>query len=558
MNMLKQTLPLQLIGLLVGLLLFVPPGNAQGPTETAPQFDPRFGLANSFVNTAEANSAGAGSTRIFLRWDVVQPGGFTDWKPSNVPDPLLAGDLAAGREVAAVLVGTPAWATESGLSSAVPPLEPWGEFVFKIATQYQGRITHWIIWDRPDIVDPASPGHTWDGTTEDYYRLLKEAYLKIKAVDPHMQVYLAGLSRPEYLAQLHDLIAADPQAAQENYFCDGIVYHLYHDPHQIPGTLASLRALLPARKPIWVEINGAPVSDDPASAGFTLTPTEQSHFIIQAFAMALAGGAERITFNQLRSDTDGLLRADDSRRPAFDAFRVVTTHLAGAQGAAWREIEQIHQVTFSRGDETIMVLWNKAETPATLTLTGESTHTLLIDEAGQKTILTAVNNTYTVELPGAACRNGASCLVGGPPRILIAQGALTEDVPTAPLPLPAAAVSSLPTASPTPTPPEIARVEIPPVLPTLTPSIPALAEQVAILPVLDSGERLEEELERDPHPSPPTPIPPVTILTVLQPQRILWLFVIGVIIFTVSYGLQVAIWHHLKRQPRRRGSKRKS
>ena len=54
-------------------------------------------------------------------------------------------------------------------------------------------------------------------------------------------------------------------------------------------------------------------------AGVSVTLPEQSAFVIQAFALALAGGAERIAFNKMRNDNPhpeliepyGLLRADD-------------------------------------------------------------------------------------------------------------------------------------------------------------------------------------------------------------------------------------------------------
>ena len=118
------------------------------PTQAQdPSFDPRFGVVDSFVNTVEANAVGAGWTRVFFRWDVIQPAGPSDWKPANVPDDLLDAEIAAGRDVVAVLIGTPAWATETGTSTAVPPLEYWGDFVYKVASQYKGRIKHWVIWN---------------------------------------------------------------------------------------------------------------------------------------------------------------------------------------------------------------------------------------------------------------------------------------------------------------------------------------------------------------------------------------------------------------------------
>jgi hypothetical protein len=45
----------------------------------------------------------------------------------------------------------------------------------------------------------------------------------------------------------------------------------------------------------------------------------------------------------------------------------------------------------------------------------------------------------------------------------------------------------------------------------------------------------------------PTIVPPVSLGTVLRPDRILWLLIIGLIVFTVSYGVQVAIWYRFRR-----------
>ena len=44
-----------------------------------------------------------------------------------------------------------------------------------------------------------------------------------------------------------------------------------------------------------------------------------------------------------------------------------------------------------------------------------------------------------------------------------------------------------------------------------------------------------------------TPVPPVSILTIFSPRRVLWLFIVGLIVFTVSYGVQVAIWYRLRK-----------
>ncbi len=159
--------------------------------------DPRFGIVETFVNPDAASEAGAGYTRAILRWDVIQPDSPADWKPANVPDPLIAGELADGREVVGLLIGTPVWAAAPGQtpgSRAVPDMAAWEAFARRMAQHYRGRIRHWVIWNEPDVWQEGHPGRTWDGTVEDYALLLKTAYGAIKGVDPAMQVYVAARS----------------------------------------------------------------------------------------------------------------------------------------------------------------------------------------------------------------------------------------------------------------------------------------------------------------------------------------------------------------------------
>lgn len=602
---LGKDLALAIIQILLLLLLILTPAPtlAQDPAPTAapPRFDPRFGIVDSFVNTAEANAAGAGWTRIFFRWDVIQPGGPSDWKPTNVPDPLLEAEIASGREVAAVLIGTPAWATESGTSTAVPPLEYWGDFVYKIATQYKGRIKHWIIWNQPDVTDATSPNHTWDGTVEDYYHLLKEGYQKIKGVDPAMQVHLAGLtytfdrdrSQPQYLSRLLEVIQADPEAASQNYYFDVVSYHLYYNPRQTFEALTEVRSILDAHgignKPIWLNETNAPPSDDyleplAAPAATSVTLEEQSAYVIQTFALALAGGAERVAFNKLRNDNPhpesvepyGLLRADNSRRPAFAAFQAVTKYFANTQKASWLQEGDVYIVTLARGPETTTVLWNTNPTASFFPLKAIAPQATLVDEQGNEQPLTPTDGVYIVGLPGAICSGGPSaCFIGGAPQLVIESGSPDERPPLLPLvatatptPQPQPQVEVSPTSFVTATLPAVATPLSPPTLtPTPLPTAGLTAQSqitansseqplngnsapgAASLPAPGQAEPalLDDSSPATSAEPVPTAVPPVTIATVLRPERIFWLFIIGLLVFMVSYGIQVIIWYRLRR-----------
>ncbi len=463
--------------------------------------DPRFGLVEAFVNPAAAAESGAGYTRILLRWDVIQPDGPVDWKPANVPDPIIAGELAAGREVVAILIGTPRWAVAAGEGDAraMPDLAAWQAFVRRMAQQYGGRVHHWIIWNEPDVWMHDHPGSTWVGTDEDYFQLLKAAYLTIKEIDPSLQVHIAGLTyywdwshgRRRFLDRLLDLIVADPEAPAHGYYFDAVVYHVYFNPNQTADVLAETQQSLARHgivgKEIWINETNAPPSNDPqeppwSAPRFPISLEEQASFVLQEFALAFSSGANRVEVYKLRNTADhpesiepfGLLRADDSRRPAFVAYQVATTYLRDFRSVYRQRHGDIIVVTFDRGGQTTTVLWATSQRSARAFVRALTPSGVVVDVQGRSRPVAAVGGVYTVDLPGATCAH-PPCAIGGAPSLLVERGpaagrvALVAPPPPTftptPSPLPTATPSPLPTATPSPLP-----TTTPSPLPTATPS----------------------------------------------------------------------------------------
>jgi hypothetical protein len=307
-------------------------------------------------------------------------------------------------------------------------------------------------------------------------------------------------------------------------------------------------------------------------AGVSVTLPEQSAFVIQAFALALAGGAERIAFNKMRNDYPhpeaiepyGLLRADGSRRPAFAAFQMVSTYFAGVSKTSWLQLGDVYIVTLDRAGQTTTVLWNTAATPTLFDLNAIAPEAILVNDQGNQQRLAAENGLYSIELPGAPCSNGLqACFIGGSPRLIVETGSPDQriiQIPLAATPTPAPVTAN----TPTPEVQSLAGIDTPPPPPTLTPTptvemLTALADEESSLGAQNSGSPLIAAL---PDPSlggaepaesvasnstTPAAVPPVTIATILRPERIFWLFIIGLIVFTVSYGVQVVIWYRLRR-----------
>jgi hypothetical protein len=546
----------------------------------SPPPDPRFGIVEAYVNPAAASEAGAGYTRIIFRWDLIQPGGPGDWKPANVPDPFIEAELAAGREVVAALVSTPAWATAdgSGSAKAVPDMSYWERFVRRMAQQYQGRIRHWIIWNEPDVWDVNHPGGTWAGSEEDYYRLLKTAYLAIKDVDPTLQVHVAGLTyfwdwergQRQYLDRLLDVIVADPEAPAHGYYFDAVVYHLYFKPRQTLDIMGEVQGMLGAHgimaKEIWINETNAPPSEDAqeppwSTPRFRVSLEEQSAFVIQEFALAFAAGANRVEFYKLRNSADhpesiepyGLLRADDSRRPAFNAYQVVTTYLRDFRAVQWQHLGDVYAVTFDREGTTTTVLWTMSRTATRFTVNAIAPQATLVDGQGNTGILTAVDGTYTLELPGAICTESADCFIGGAPRLLVEAGSPADRPGLVPAARPAstptesskseqegAQATPAPTFTPLPLLPTASAIPAETLTPTSQPS--PQAASVVFTPTSTPLKIAQAPLV-SPSPQPlPTPLPPITPLTIFTPARCLILILVGLVVFTVTYGVQVALW----------------
>ena len=227
-----------------------------------------------------------------------------------------------------------------------------------------------------------------------------------------------------YLDRLLDALAADPEAAAGGFFFDVVPYHLYFNPTQAPQVIGEVKAALARRgitgKEIWINETNAPPSDDPqeppwSAPRYRISLDEQAAFVIQQFSQAFAAGASRVEIYKLRNSADhpesiepfGLLRADDSRRPAFDAYRAVTTYLRDFKGVVKQQLGDVVAFTFDRGGQTTTVLWTWGRTPARVRVKAIAPEGLLVDERGRTSTIKPADGSYVIELPGATCSDAA-------------------------------------------------------------------------------------------------------------------------------------------------------
>jgi hypothetical protein len=496
------------------------------PLPPPPQpLDPRFGAVEAHYAAGRATEAGVAWERVLLYWKYLQPDGPGDWNVYVLPDGVLNQELAAGREVVAVLAGTPPWAAdENGLPKGLylpydDPGNTWGQFVYRIVSMYKGRINRWVMWNEPDIWMVGHPGFTWPGSEADFYQLMKVGYLAAKAANPDCQVHLAGLThywdvqhgRVPFFVRLLAIIAQDPTAAEHNYYFDVVTLHLYFHSAKLYDIVRLYQGYMQEQgivKPIWINEANCPPSEDPLDPverpGFRVTLDEQAAFIIQAFALALTADVERIEVYKMIDyprpkasiEPYGLVREDRSLRPAFYAFQVVTRYYAGAKKATRQTMGDVEIVRLDRGDKTTTVVWTTNRSGRSFALPAIALQGLLVHSDGSSEPLAAQGGRYNLQLAGATCTNGDDCLVGGMPLVIVEEGKAAASPPpasspaTPTLPLPTKPPSPTPAATSTPTP--TATLSPPPTptpLPPVSSALPAVSPTATPLPdVSDKGQ----------------------------------------------------------------------
>jgi len=279
---------------------------------------------------------------------------------------------------------------------------------------------------------------------EDYYQLLKVAYVVAKQANPNAVIHLAGLTywhdvvyqRESYLKRLLEVARKDKTAAANNFYFDVFTTHIYFRAETVFEIITFYRNLLRQyglRKPIWLnETNAAPMDDPqyPANPLIPVTMDQQASFIVQANALALAAGAERIAVYKFIDSTApppgfepyGLFRVDQTARPAAEALRLVTAHFAGTRRVTHVVGPAYYVVTLTRDVGVTRVAWARrgAELTIRLKVTPRTRSVTLYDQNGNAHPIAAnASGYYLLTLPAAPCDAEGNCYVGGQPWVLV-------------------------------------------------------------------------------------------------------------------------------------------
>ena len=517
---------IRLILLFLFLLLFPATAFVQGSLASrAPDAltiqDTEFGMA--FINSAEelrsttriqrGITSGAKLDRFPLYWDKVEPtNGAFNWVPQ---DAALRANEQQGLGTLAILLGTsPAhWPNNRRMPAQMPRVgdgirnrlagvqersascdvsgtppatglynaiftdgsdvpavgksvstsNPWAYYVEQAVKRYQPggtagtNVQYWEVWNEPDLC------HFWGGTSQEYVRLLKVAYLVIKHVDPDATVMWGGLAlfgpkysgAADFLAEMISGIRNDPLAASHNGFFDVAAIHQYSNVvHGFTYSRQVQRALTGTgweNKAIWVTESGVPICDSypgpDCPSPYRGNQDEQASYIWQNIAYTrLAGNNAPIFHFQLHDDggnqcqpsppADGFglftnepgvqcVPHNAEPRLAYYAYLQATQQFPYTE-VLWGDIQdtKFRRVAFYHPEskERRLLVWAIDNRGGTVSVPATSSSARRIALDGSEVTLTPVNGSYQIALSGATSQNqlGESIYtIGGVPYLLI-------------------------------------------------------------------------------------------------------------------------------------------
>jgi Cellulase (glycosyl hydrolase family 5) len=336
-------------------------------------------LAEVFPTLVDALAeSGAGGTRIFINWSWIESQLPVPGQPPNYSwtwyDDRIREIGKTELKIIATVATPPSWAS----STICPPintdhLDEYAQFLTDLVNRYKAapyRIKYWELDNEPDntTTNGAVAGYgCWGDHGAEYAAMAATAYAAIKAADPEAYVLMGGIAHDwftEYLGPFNRYFSDDVMANSGALNFDALNIHYFPDFHLewerwtignkptcgivddgLGATYDAVGIDLAAKashfrnrmstcfgvsKPLWVtELGAHGVVTDTASLN------EQARYVIQGNVRGSAAGAKKIVWYALltpsNNDDSALLYDDLSPKPAFTAFKTLTSELMGYQ-----------------------------------------------------------------------------------------------------------------------------------------------------------------------------------------------------------------------------------
>jgi hypothetical protein len=277
--------------------------------------------------------------RFDVSWAQVQPqaGATYDW---SAYDRVTQAATAHGFKVLMIVDLAPDWAAVHGCSSQLcAPGDPIGyaKFAGAVASHFQSDgVRDFEIWNEPNTANRFAPS----ANPKLYVRMLKDSYAAIKRTNPAATVITGGTAPSGTDGSNYtpaDWVRALYKDGAGGYF-DAVAAHPYtapsspanSSPSDAWGQLSTVHDIMAAHgdgsKQIWITEFGAPTNGPDGAV------SEQQQATIAADAVRIWHGyswaGPMFWYDYMDAGTDtsssenfyGLVRADGSHKPGYDAF----------------------------------------------------------------------------------------------------------------------------------------------------------------------------------------------------------------------------------------------
>lgn len=165
---------------------------------------------------------------------------------------------------------------------------PWAVFIDRMSRRYCGKVAYYQVWNEPDfpkgeLGKGTSPERSWQGSVDEYVRLLQVASIVIRRNDPKALVVLGGLGYANYLDAV--LLRGGGR-----YF-DAVDFHAYG----FPGSDVGIKEFLRVHTEMvqCLKRRGQKKRLLCSETGYSSAePDEQADYITKVFATSLALGLD--------------------------------------------------------------------------------------------------------------------------------------------------------------------------------------------------------------------------------------------------------------------------
>lgn len=322
-------------------------------------------------------AAGVRSIRLFPEWQGIQPR-KDEWNWAS-SDKMAADARKNDIELIGGLWYFAPWASADGgtRKGPVKDMTYWQDYARACFTRYKNDIHYWEIWNEFN-------GSFYQGKDKpkEYADLTVAAYNEAKKVSKDIQI---GIGVANFDVGFLD---ATIKAGAANHF-DFVCVHPYEnlgmamagEEASYLSLAKSLRDMLAAnnqRKDIalWITETGVQTTVQPNEAA----DQKQAEAMVKVYVLSMAQGFERVCWFEVRGPqygkgTDhGIIRADWTLRPAYDALKNMTTLLGDTpKYLGWHKVgKDGFGFVFQGAKEPVMVAWASKNGDEMLNINGKT------------------------------------------------------------------------------------------------------------------------------------------------------------------------------------------